>query len=65
VIDPLTGRITNKIDCTNLLIQAKAKYNPLTIDAGFVLNGIAYRKSTDTYFLTGKCWPVVVEVKLN
>jgi glutamine cyclotransferase len=65
VIDPLTGRITNKIDCTNLIIQAKAKYNPLTIDAGFVLNGIAYRKSTDTYFLTGKCWPVVVEVKLN
>jgi glutamine cyclotransferase len=65
VIDPVSGRITNKIDCSNLLIQAKANYNPLTIDAGYVLNGIAYRKSTNTYFLTGKCWPVVVEVKLN
>ena len=65
VIDPITGSITNKIDCSNLLIQAKAKYNPLTIDAGFVLNGIAYRKSSNTYFLTGKCWPVIVEVKLN
>jgi hypothetical protein len=65
VIDPNTGRITNKIDCSNLLAQAKVTYNPLTIDAGFVLNGIAYKKSTNTYFLTGKCWPVIVEVKLN
>ena len=65
VIDPNSGKITNKIDCSNLLVQAKAKYNPLAIDAGNVLNGIAYRKSTDTYFLTGKCWPILVEVKLN
>jgi glutamine cyclotransferase len=65
VIDPNSGKITNKIDCSNLLAQAKASYNPLLIDAGYVLNGIAYRKSTDTYFLTGKCWPVIVEVKLN
>jgi glutamine cyclotransferase len=65
VIDPNSGKITNKIDCSNLLAQAKASYNPLLIDAGYVLNGIAYRKSTDTYFLTGKCWPVIVEVKLK
>ena len=65
VIDPNSGKITNTIDCINLLAQAKVRYNPLTIDAGFVLNGIAYRKSTDTYFLTGKCWPIIVEVKLN
>ncbi len=65
VIDANTGRITNKIDCSNLLAQAKVTYNPLTIDPGFVLNGIAYKKTTNTYFLTGKCWPVIVEVKLN
>jgi glutamine cyclotransferase len=65
VIDAKTGNITNKMDCSNLLAQAKVDYNPLTIDAGFVLNGIAYKKSTNSYFLTGKCWPVVVEVKLN
>jgi len=65
VIDPNSGKITNTIDCSNLLAQAKVNYNPLLIDAGFVLNGIAYRKSTDTYFLTGKCWPIMVEVKLN
>ena len=65
VIDAKTGNITNTIDCSNLLAQAKVSYNPLLIDAGYVLNGIAYRKSTDTYFLTGKCWPIVVEIKLN
>ena len=65
VIDPISGRITNKIDCSNLLAQAKVQYNPLQIDGGYVLNGIAYKKETNTYFLTGKCWPVIVEVKLN
>ena len=65
VIDPATGNITNKMDCSNLLAQAKVSYNPMSKDAGYVLNGIAYKKSTDTYFLTGKCWPVIIEVKLN
>lgn len=65
VIDPNTGKITNKIDCSNLLAQAKVQYNPLNIDGGYVLNGIAYKASTNTFFLTGKCWPVIVEVKLN
>lgn len=65
IIDAITGNITNNMDCSNLLAQAKVNYNPLSIDPGFVLNGIAYKKSSNTYFLTGKCWPVVVEVKLN
>ena len=65
VIDPNSGKIINRIDCSNLLAQANVQYNPLNIDAGYVLNGIAYRKSTNTYFLTGKCWPVIVEVKMN
>ena len=65
VIDPLSGKIINKIDFTNLLAQAKVKYNPISIDAGYVLNGIAYKAATNTYFITGKCWPVVVEVKIN
>jgi len=29
-----------------------------------VLNGIAYRESTDTFFLTGKMWDYFFEVKL-
>jgi glutamine cyclotransferase len=65
VIDPKSGQITHKIDCSNLLAQAKVQYNPLSIDGGYVLNGIAYKKSSNTFFLTGKCWPVIVEVKMN
>ena len=65
IIDPNTGIITNKIDCSNLLAQAKVTYNPLSIDGGYVLNGIAYKKSSNSIFLTGKCWPVLLEIKLN
>ncbi len=65
VIDPLTGIITNKIDCSNLLAQANVKYNPMSIDGGYVLNGIAYKQSSKTIYLTGKCWPVLVEIKMN
>lgn len=65
VIDPNTGIITHKMDCSNLLAQAKVQYNPMSIDGGYVLNGIAYKKSSNTLFLTGKCWPVIVEVKLD
>lgn len=65
VIDPNSGIITNKIDCSNLLAQAKVTYNPQTIDGGYVLNGIAYKKSNNSIYLTGKCWPVLLEIKLN
>lgn len=65
VIDPNSGRIINKIDCSNLLAQSKVTYNPLSLDGGYVLNGIAYKKTSNTLFLTGKCWPVIVEIKLN
>jgi glutamine cyclotransferase len=65
IIDPNTGSILQKMDCSNLLTQAKTSYNPQNIDGGYVLNGIAYRAATNTLFLTGKCWPVIIEVKLN
>ncbi len=65
IIDPNTGSILQKMDCSNLLTQAKTSYNPQNIDGGYVLNGIAYRATTNTLFLTGKCWPVIIEVKLN
>ena len=28
-----------------------------------VLNGIAYRPETDTFYITGKLWPVMREVR--
>jgi glutamine cyclotransferase len=30
-----------------------------------VMNGIAYRKSSNTFFVTGKNWNYIFEVKLS
>jgi glutamine cyclotransferase len=65
VIDPQTGQVKSSIDFSNLLAQAGVKYDPLSIDAGYVMNGIAYHAVKKTFFLTGKCWPVLVEIRLR
>ncbi|MDP4619754.1 MAG: glutaminyl-peptide cyclotransferase [Sediminibacterium sp.] len=65
VIDPATGQIINNINFSNLLAQAGVKYDPTTIDVGNVLNGIAYQAKSKTFFITGKCWPVMVEIKIK
>jgi len=65
VIDPTTGQIINNINFSNLLAQAGVKYDPTTIDVGYVLNGIAYQAKSKTFFITGKCWPVMVEVRVK
>jgi len=65
VIDPQTGQVKSSIDFSNLLAQAGVKYDPLSIDAGYVLNGIAYNAGKKTFFITGKCWPVLVEIRLR
>ena len=65
VIDPQTGQVKSSIDFSNLLSQVGVKYNPLSIDAGYVMNGIAYQPKKKTFFITGKCWPVLLEVRLR
>jgi len=65
VIEPTTGQIINNINFSNLLAQAGVKYDPTTIDDGYVLNGIAYHAKSKTFYITGKCWPVMVEVRLK
>ena len=65
VINLTTGLVENTIDFSNLLAQAGVKYDPLSIDVGYVLNGIAYQPSSNTFFITGKCWPVLVEIKIK
>ncbi len=57
-IDPETGKVVRMIDCGNLLEQV----SPLGPED--VLNGIAYNKKTDTFYLTGKNWPKIFEVKI-
>lgn len=53
-IDAATGTVTRVIDATALV--------PGDLAPDDVLNGIAHRPETDTFFLTGKRWTVMYEV---
>ncbi len=60
-IDKNTGEVTGIIDASHLLSpQEKTLLKP-----GEVLNGIAFRPTTKTFFLTGKKWPWIFEVRLK
>jgi glutamine cyclotransferase len=56
-IDLKTGHVTRIIDCGALLQKAQ------TQSADEVLNGIAYNPKTETFYLTGKDWRWMFEVK--
>jgi len=55
--DPANGKVLKRIDCSQI------------VPAGYknehdnVLNGIAYDKENDRYFITGKRWPNLFEVQ--
>jgi glutamine cyclotransferase len=55
--DPLTGKVLKRIDCSNIVPDGFHE------EIDNVLNGIAYDKQNDRYFLTGKRWPSLFEVK--
>ena len=54
-IDPDTGNVTAVIDASGLL-------SPSDRARAGVLNGIAYRPDSQTFWLTGKRWPKMFEV---
>lgn len=60
-IDKLTGEVTGIIDASSLLSHAEQKH----LKSDEVLNGIAFRPKTGTFFITGKGWPWIFEVHLN
>jgi glutamine cyclotransferase len=49
----VSGKVTSRINCTGLLP------NPPE-----VFNGIAYDKSGDRIFVTGKYWPKLFQIKV-
>lgn len=57
-IDPRTGRVTGWIDLSGLL-GAADRETPVD-----VLNGIAYDDETGRFFVTGKLWPKIFEIKI-
>ena len=57
-IDRWTGDVTAVIDASALLTDAEKA----ALDAGSVLNGIAYNPKSETFYITGKKWPKLFEV---
>lgn len=60
-IDPSNGRVTAWLDLSGLLSDdVRADLGP---DA--VLNGLAWREDRGTMLVTGKLWPVIVELRID
>lgn len=58
-IDKATGRVTGLIDASGLLTPAERS----AAGTEGVLNGIAYDAQQDVFFITGKRWPKLFEVR--
>ena len=66
-INPETGQVLGKLDCSGILQKSGMIYNSQNYpgSTGNVLNGIAYDSAKKTFFITGKMWPALFEIKLN
>ncbi len=59
-IDPKQGKVVAKYDFSGLMNQ----YMP-NLHQDAVINGIAYNKQKGAFYITGKNWPLLFEVKMN
>ncbi len=59
-INPDNGEILGVLDLSDIVAQTREK-DPNIAE----LNGIAYKASTNTVFITGKLWPYIYELKLQ
>jgi len=59
IFSPVDGTVNAVVDLSDL--KNKVTQHP-DLD---VLNGIAYNKKTDTFFVTGKNWDKMFEIKIN
>lgn len=64
-INPTTGQVEAKLDLSRLLSENNISPDPRSLNEGFVLNGIAYNTTSKTFFVTGKQWPVMFELRLK
>ena len=58
-IDPSDGLVTGILDLSGIL-----EPHPAGASSRDVLNGIAYDAAADTYLVTGKGWPELIEIRL-
>ncbi|WP_447640026.1 MULTISPECIES: glutaminyl-peptide cyclotransferase [Chitinophagaceae] len=63
-IDPSSGKIIGTLDMTDINKKNGINYVTGGHDNNDVLNGIAYNPTTKTFFVTGKRWPKIFEIKL-
>jgi glutamine cyclotransferase len=59
IINPETGEVTGKINCTGILKNELRKHNT------DVFNGIAFDKNENRIFVTGKNWPKLFELRIE
>jgi glutamine cyclotransferase len=59
-ISPDNGEILGVLDLSDIVAQTREK-DPNILQ----LNGIAYKASTNTVFITGKLWPQIYEIQLK
>lgn len=60
-INPETGIVEGRIDLTGVLQKTSQPIDENTD----VLNGIAYNAATNSFYVTGKKWPALYEIRLN
>ena len=58
-INPTNGEVEGIVDLSPLVPSETLN------DSSAVLNGIAYRADTGTFFITGKNWPVIYELRFS
>lgn len=58
-IDKYDGQVVGVIDASGLLSDEEQA----ALSSGEVLNGIAYNAESDTFYITGKHWPKLFEVR--
>lgn len=61
-IDPQTGVVLYSLDMSKLLTENERIYLD---EQDEVLNGIAYNAETGNYYVTGKHWPRLFEIKIK
>lgn len=64
-IDAQTGRVVSRADLSNLFPEYNHFAIKNTDNDEKLMNGIAYNSATKTFFLTGKMWPKMFEVKMD
>lgn len=66
-INPETGKVEGRLDLQDIFQKSGKTYDAASIPdpEQDVLNGIAFNAATNTFYVTGKQWPALFEIKLN